>query len=109
MLKTMVVDVANNAIDVESLCKEFGEVAERIQNEVSGEFGLLSDGDWAEVDRAERVVDECAEACVCARKSFPVGVLLSAFLGAGFVFLLLAAKPMYLLYVMCAMWLKGRA
>ena len=61
MLETMVVDVANNAIDVESLCKEFGEVAERIQNEVSGEFGLLSDGDWAEVDRAERVVDECAE------------------------------------------------
>jgi hypothetical protein len=61
MLETMVVDAENNAIDVESLCKEFGEVAERIQNEVSGEFGRLSDGDWAEVDRAERVVDECAE------------------------------------------------
>jgi len=61
VLETMVVDAANNTIDVESLCKEFGKVAERIQNEVSGGFGRLNDGDWTEVDRAERVVDECAE------------------------------------------------
>ena len=61
MIETMVVDAANNTIDVKSLSKEFGAVAERIQDEISGEFNLLSDGDWAEVDRAEWVVDECAE------------------------------------------------
>ncbi len=61
MLETMVVDAANNTISVESLSKEFGEVVERIQSEVAGILDLLSDGDWAVVDRAERVVDECAE------------------------------------------------
>ena len=61
MLETMAVDAANNTVDVENLCEEFGKIAESVQCEISGRFDLLSDGDWAEVDRAERVVDECAE------------------------------------------------
>ena len=60
MLETVVVDAANNAVDVECLSVEFGKIAERVQSEVSGDFDLLNDSDWAEVDRAERVVDECA-------------------------------------------------
>ena len=61
MFDTTVVDAANNTIDVDSLSREFSEVVERIQVESAGRLGCLSDGDWAEVDRAERVVDECAE------------------------------------------------
>ena len=61
MLETMVVDAANNTVDVENLSREFGKVAERVQSELAGHFDLLSDNDWAAVDRAERVVDECAE------------------------------------------------
>ena len=61
MFKTTVVDVANNAIDVDSLCREFGEVAERVQVEAADRLGQMTDRDWSEVDRAERVIDECAE------------------------------------------------
>lgn len=60
MLESMVVDAANNTFGVESLCDEFGKVAERIQDAAAGDFHLLSDQDWSVVDRAERVVDECA-------------------------------------------------
>jgi hypothetical protein len=61
MFETTVVDAANNTIDVDSLCREFGEVAERVQVEAAGRLGQMTDGDWSEVDRAERVIDECAE------------------------------------------------
>ncbi len=61
MFDTTVVDAANNMIDIDSLCREFGEVVERVQVEADGKLDCLSDSDWAEVDRAERVVDECAE------------------------------------------------
>jgi len=61
MFETMAVDAANNTIDVNSLSAEFAKVAERIQSDVAGDFNLLTDRDWVEVDRAERVVDECAE------------------------------------------------
>lgn len=61
MLETMTVDAANNTIDVEDLSKEFGEVVERVSDTAGTGYRLLSEGDWAEVDRAERVVDECAE------------------------------------------------
>lgn len=60
MVETMVVDAPNNRVDVDSLSNEFGKVAERIQIAAAGAFDLLDDGDWARVDRAERVVDECA-------------------------------------------------
>ena len=61
MAETMVVDAANNTIDIESLSEEFGEVVERIQHEAAGAMSFLSDADWSRIDRAERVVDECAE------------------------------------------------
>ncbi len=61
MADTMVVDAANNTIDIENLSREFGEVVDRIQNEMDGAFAAMSDSDWGRVDRAERVVDECAE------------------------------------------------
>ena len=61
MFETTVVDAANNKIDIEGLCSEFGKVAERVQVEAGGRLDLLSEADWADVDRAERVVDECAE------------------------------------------------
>jgi hypothetical protein len=61
MFETTVVDAANNKIDVDSLSREFGDVVERIQVEVAGRLSQLNEGDWSEVDRAERVIDECAE------------------------------------------------
>ena len=61
MFDTTVVDAANNMIDVDGLCREFGEVVERVQIEATGRLSCLSDADRAEVDRVERVVDECAE------------------------------------------------
>ena len=60
MVKTLAVEMDQGPADVNTLSREFADLAARIQDLVAGSDGPIRNDHWESIDRVERQVDRCA-------------------------------------------------